>query len=76
MKDRGMKDRHKELVISGIIFGVIQFLISSGIFVTYQTMATYAAPKSDISKIETTLLRIENKLDNYILKNQAYSRAN
>lgn len=71
-----MKDRHKELVISGVIFGVIQFLISSGIFVTYQTMATYAAPKSDISKIESTLLRIENKLDTYILKNQTYTRAN
>lgn len=64
-----MKGRHKELVASGVIFGVIQFLISSGIFVTYQTMASYAAPKSDISKIESTLLRIEQKLDNYILQN-------
>lgn len=61
-----MKHRTKELAIMGAIVGAIQFLISSGIFVTYQTMTAYAAPKSDISKIESTLIRIEDKLDNYI----------
>lgn len=58
----------KLLVLYGIVFIVIQSLISAGFFVTYQQMVAYAAPKDDITKIEQHLLRIEKKLDTYILR--------
>lgn len=56
----------KELALYGIILAVIQALISTGFFVTYQQMIAYAAPKSDIIKLEQHLLRIEEKIDNYL----------
>lgn len=47
---------------------VVQFLVSSGIFVTYQGMTAYAAPKEDITEITQHLIRIENKIDKLILE--------
>ena len=47
---------------------VVQFLISSGILVTYQEMTAYAAPKEDITEITQHLIRIENKIDKLILE--------
>lgn len=58
----------KTLIVYGIIFMVVQFLISSGIFVTYQGMTAYAAPKEDITEITQHLIRIENKIDKLILE--------
>lgn len=58
----------KTLIIYGIVFMVMQFLISSGIFVTYQGMTAYAAPKEDITDITQHLIRIESKLDKLILE--------
>ena len=58
----------KELVMYGLVFAVVQFLVSSGIFVTYQSMTAYAAPKTDITKIEATLIRIEEKIDKIALR--------
>lgn len=57
----------KQLAVYGIVFIVIQTLISCGIFVTFADMAAYAAPKSDISTIHTQLTRIEEKLDKLIM---------
>lgn len=53
----------KTLIVYGIIFMVVQFLISSGIFVTYQGMTAYAASKDSIQQIQEQLNRIEHKLD-------------
>lgn len=58
----------KEALLYGVAYLVINFLISSGIFVTYQSMTAYASPKSDIIKIEQRLARIEDKLDKLIMR--------
>lgn len=58
----------KTLIIYGVALLVIEFLLSSGIFVTYQSMASYAAPKSDVEIIMQHLVRIENKLDRLIME--------
>lgn len=58
----------KTLIIYGVVFMIVQFLISSGIFVKYQEMTAYAAPKESISDISQHLLRIENKIDRLILE--------
>lgn len=63
-----MRTNTKELILLGVVFSVIQFLISSGVFVTYQQMTSYAAPKDDINKIEQALIRIENKIDKISLR--------
>lgn len=44
-------------------FMVIQFLISCRIFVTFESMAAYAASKDSIMQIEEQLNRIEGKID-------------
>ena len=58
----------KTLIVYGIVFMVVQFLICSGIFVTYQGMTAYAAAKEDITEITQHLSRIENKIDKLIVE--------
>lgn len=53
----------RTLMIYGIVFIVIQMLLSCNIFVTFSQMAAYAAPKDALEQITTQLNRIENKLD-------------
>ena len=55
------------LVIAGIIWTVVQSLISCGIFITFKDMVAYAAPKDSITTIEKQLNRIEEKVDELIL---------
>lgn len=58
----------KSLIIGGIALTVLQVAISSGLFVTYQQMVTYAAPKDEITSIKGHLIRIEEKLDRLIME--------
>ena len=53
----------KAVTIMIIAFAVIQFLISCRIFVTFEGMTAYAAPKNAIEQIQAQLNRIEQKLD-------------
>lgn len=53
----------KAVMVMIIAFAVIQFLISCRIFVTFEGMAAYAAPKDSIQQIQEQLNRIEHKLD-------------
>ena len=53
----------KAIAIMLTAFTVIQFLISCRIFVTFEGMAAYAAPKDAIQQIQEQLNRIEHKLD-------------
>lgn len=58
------------LIVAGIVWTVIQSLISCGIFLTFQDMVAYAAPKDSIITIEKQLNRIEEKVDKLILMRQ------
>ncbi len=53
----------KTLMIYGIVFVVIQMLLSCNIFVTFSQMAAYAAPKDALTQITEQLNRIEHKID-------------
>lgn len=57
----------KGLFVAGIIWTVIQTCVSCGIFITFQDMVAYAAPKDSIVTIEKQLNRIEEKVDKLIL---------
>lgn len=57
----------KQITIYGLVFIVIQSLISCGIFVTFPQMAAYAASKDDLTSILHQLQRIEEKIDKLIL---------
>lgn len=57
----------KQITIYGLVFIVIQSLISCGIFVTFPQMAAYAASKDDLTSIHHQLQRIEEKIDKLIL---------
>lgn len=57
----------KPIFIAGIIWTVVQTLISCGIFVTYRDMVVYAASVDDMAKIEQQLNRIEEKVDKLVL---------
>ena len=61
------KEKAKELFIAGIVWTIIQSLISCGIFITFKDMVAYAAPKDSITTIEKQLNRIEEKVDKLIL---------
>lgn len=61
------KEKAKELIFMGIVWTVIQSLISCGIFITFKDMVAYAAPKDSITIIEKQLNRIEEKVDKLIL---------
>ena len=61
------KDNVRGLFIAGVVWTVIQSLISCGIFITFQDMVAYAAPKDSIITIENQLNRIEEKVDKLIL---------
>ena len=61
------KDNVRGLFIAGVVWTVIQSLISCGIFITFKDMAAYAAPKDSITVIENQLNRIEEKVDKLIL---------
>lgn len=58
----------KALALTGVVWTIIQTLISCGIFVTFRDMVAYAAPKDDLTTIEKQLNRIEEKVDTLILK--------
>ena len=53
----------KAVLVMITAFAVIQFLISCRIFVTFEGMAAYAAPKDAIEQMQAQLNRIEHKLD-------------
>lgn len=57
----------RKLLISGIVFLVVQFLITAHIFVTFPEMSAYAASKDSIEQVINRLERIEHKLDKIIL---------
>lgn len=57
----------KQITLYGIVFIVIQSIISCGIFVTFPQMAAYAASKDDLTAIHSQLQRIEQKIDKLIL---------
>lgn len=61
------KEKARELLIAGIVWTVIQSLISCGIFITFKDMVAYAAPKDSIATVEKQLNRIEEKVDKLIL---------
>lgn len=54
-----MKQRVTDTIVSVIVVSVITCLINWGIFVRFQDMYAYAAPKDSIVKIERQLDRIE-----------------
>ena len=58
---------YKKILIYAIAFLVIQFLISSHIFVTFNEMASYAASKDNLTQVMEQLNRIEHKIDKIIL---------
>ena len=62
-----IKQDIKPYILAGIVWTVIQTLISCGIFVTFKDMVAYAAPKDDMVTIEKQLNRIEEKVDKIIL---------
>ena len=53
----------KAVMVMIVAFAVIQFLISCRIFVTFEGMAAYAAPKDAITQMQAQLTRIEQKID-------------
>lgn len=57
----------KKLTILGLILLVVQFLISTHLFVTFSEMTAYAASKSTVEQIFDQLNRIEQKVDKLIL---------
>ncbi len=57
----------KRLIIFGIVFMVIQFLLSTHLFVTFSEMTAYAASKATVEQIFDQLNRIEQKVDKLIL---------
>lgn len=56
-----------KLAIFGIVFIVIQAIISSHLFVTYAEMTDYSASKEAMQQVIEQLTRIENKVDKLIL---------
>lgn len=64
------KNDIKPLLLAGIVWTVIQTLISCGIFVTFKDMVAYAAPNDDIAAIEQQLHRIEEKVDKILLRSK------
>ena len=58
----------KQLIVAGLVYCVISVLINWGLFVTFPQMVAYAASKDDISNIEHQLNRIEEKVDNLLLR--------
>lgn len=58
---------NKKLLIYGIVYLVIQFLITAHIFVTFPEMTAYAASKDSVEQIMKQLTRIEEKVDRLIL---------
>jgi hypothetical protein len=64
------KNNIKGLFLAGVVWTVIQSLISCGIFITFKDMVAYAAPKDSIITIEKQLNRIEEKVDKLILMRQ------
>lgn len=57
----------KQLAMYGLVFTMIQAIISCGIFVTFPQMTAYAASKDDLTIIHSQLERIEHKIDKLIL---------
>lgn len=53
----------KTLFYYGLVFLIIQSILSCNIFVTFSQMAAYAAPKDAIAQMTEQLNRIEHKLD-------------
>lgn len=58
---------YSKLIVFGIVFLVVQFLLTAHIFVTFPEMAAYAATKSSIEQVYEQLNRIEKKIDTFIL---------
>ncbi|MCD7779987.1 MAG: hypothetical protein LUH05_04875 [Candidatus Gastranaerophilales bacterium] len=58
---------YKKLIVAGLVFITVQFLISAHIFVTFSEMAAYAASKDNLVQLVNQLDRIEKKIDKIIL---------
>ena len=59
--------QHVAFIIYTVIILVVQFLLTSHLFVTYAEMTNYAVPRSALEHIAADLDRIEQKLDKVIL---------
>lgn len=59
--------QHITFIIYAAVLLVVQFLVTSHLFVTYAEMTNYAAPKGALDHIAEDLDRIEQKLDKVIL---------
>lgn len=58
---------YRKLLVYAIAFLIVQFLISSHLFVTFNEMASYAASKDSLSQVIDQLNRIEHKIDKIII---------
>ena len=63
----GKRMNIKQITVYGLVFIVMQSIISCGIFVTFPQMTAYAASKDDLTSIHSQLQRIEEKIDKLIL---------
>lgn len=57
----------KKLILLGLVYLVVQFLLTTHLFVTFPEMTAYAASNSSIEQIYKQLNRIEEKVDKLIL---------
>lgn len=62
-----MEFNTKKLIGLGLVWVVIQAIISAGIFVTFPQMEAYAASKDSFEQVVTHLENIEKKLDKLIM---------
>jgi hypothetical protein len=59
---------YTNIAINTIVVAVITCLVNWGIFVTFQDMYAYAAPKESVEKMEKQLDRIELKVNELCVK--------
>lgn len=63
------KQKITDITVSATVVAVVTFLVNLGLFVTFQDMYAYAAPKDSIAKMEQQLDRIERLTIKLCVKN-------
>lgn len=63
------KQKITDITVSATVVAVVTFLVNLGLFVTFQDMYAYAAPKDSITKMEQQLDRIERLTIKLCVKN-------
>lgn len=63
------KQKITDITVSSTVVAVVTFLVNLGLFVTFQDMYAYAAPKDSIAKMEQQLDRIERLTIKLCVKN-------